>query len=128
MLFEHLTLSFKYWQVQGALPDECWGGQLGSLADIPESATPRPALGACGPGEVSWTGNISGSCQLWDRRGPPSLRLAAPFKAGRLVFGPADVGHKSVDPFFVLPKDLATWPTRRRLLVHFFIIHAASGD
>ena len=25
VLFEHLALSFKYWQVQGALPDECWG-------------------------------------------------------------------------------------------------------
>lgn len=64
MLFEHLALSFKYWQVQGALPDECWGGQMGSLTDIPESATPRPALGACGPGEVSWTGNISGAASF----------------------------------------------------------------
>ena len=105
---------------------ESFLGQLGSLADIPESATLRPAPGACGPEEVSWTGNISGCCQLWDGRGPPSLRLAAPFKAGRLVFGPADVGHKSVDPFSVLPKDLATWLTRRWLLVHFFIHYSCS--
>lgn len=113
--------------------DEFVRGQLGCPADAPECATRRPAPGACcrgEGGEGTLLGKTSGHCQLrWGAgMGPsPSVPLTYPFKMRCLV---SELGyyhrHKSVDPSFVLPKDLATRLTRRHLFVHFFIHYSCS--
>lgn len=76
------------------------------------------------------------SCPGVDRYHHSALCAAGPMElylpsllASHLAFEPSCYSHKSVDPFFVLPKDLTTWLTRRHLLVvSSFIIHAASGN
>lgn len=71
-------------------------------------------------------GNTPGLCQLRDLSSSSFPASCTPFKTSHLVFEPSCHSHKSVDPFFVLPKDLATWLTRRHLLVHFFIHYSCS--
>lgn len=98
-------------------------GQLSHPADTPECATQRPAPGASCRDEgkeMNLIGKISGHYQLQGGGSPaPSLPLSHPFTTRRLIFDPSYYhSHKSVDPFFVLPKDLANKETFVRSFLH----------